>query len=184
MKYFLGVLRGCWVLRFEWITASLDAGYWVDEVPYQIYDNEFGYNAPKLSRASHNRGDPPLFAGCEVQLLGTFNNPTKEQLELMIEAGGGMVVSQLFLWSKRSTATTHDHNDSTDNAIPTRHIILFDKANEGVRRMKMDIQSVKEVARSLEERVQVVHHKDFLDCITTYDIDALDSDDPSDDSAQ
>lgn len=37
------------------ITVSMNAGYWVDEAPYQIYDNEFGINAPKLSRASHFR---------------------------------------------------------------------------------------------------------------------------------
>lgn len=41
------------------IIASMDAGYWVDEVPYQIYDNEFGFNAPKASRASHLRGVSP-----------------------------------------------------------------------------------------------------------------------------
>ncbi|KAF9358604.1 BRCA1-associated RING domain protein 1 [Mortierella sp. NVP85] len=173
VKYFLGILRGCWVLRYEWITASMNAGYWVHESPYQIYDNEFGINAPKISRASHLRRDPPLFAGCEVQLFGTFTRPTKDELELMIEAGGGMVVSQLFSWSMRSTVL---RSDGTDNAHPTRHIILYNQANDGVRnlrRLKTEIRSVSEVARTLDRRVQVVHHREFLDCIASYDISTM-----------
>jgi hypothetical protein len=103
--------------------------------------------------------------------------PTKEQLELMVEAGGGRIVSQLFLWSTRSTATAHHHHSDE----PTRHIILYDQASEGVmslRKMKMELRSVGEMALSLGKRVQVVHHKEFLESIASYDIDILDADDP------
>lgn len=108
-----------------------------------------------------------------MELFGTFNRPTKDELELMIEAGGGMVVSQLFLWSTRSTVL---RSDGADNAQPTRHIILYHQANDGLRnlrRLKTEVQSVSEVARTLGRRVQVVHHKEFLDCIASYDINTM-----------
>ncbi|KAG0007149.1 Breast cancer 1, early onset [Modicella reniformis] len=161
------------------ITASMNAGYWVDELPYQINDNEFGCNAPKMSRARKLRGERPLFSGCEVQLFGTFSRPTKEELELMIETGGGIIVSELFLRSTQSTATHHRHHHRSDNiesAEPRRHILLYDQASEGVmslRKMKTKVHSVRKVAQSLGKRVEVVHYKVLLDCIASYDIGVL-----------
>lgn len=103
----------------------------------------------------------------------------------MVEAGGGVIVPQLFLWSTRPTATAHHHhNDCTDNVEPTRHIILYDQASEGVmslRKMKKETRSVREVADSLGKRLQVVRHKEFLECIASYDIGILDEGDLFDD---
>ncbi|KAF9209886.1 hypothetical protein BGZ49_010416 [Haplosporangium sp. Z 27] len=182
VKYFLGVLRSCWVLRFEWITASMSAGYWVEETSYQIHDNEFGCNAPKLSRASHLRGDPPLFAGYEIQISGVFTKPTKEEVELMIRAGGGTVVPQLFLRdtrlaksiaSQRSNDQTSDQKDSN----PVRHLLLYE-ANGGVmslKKLKTDIQMVRELAQSYGKHVEVTQCKVLLDCISQYDMSSLDN---------
>ncbi|KAI8605988.1 hypothetical protein EDD21DRAFT_362228 [Dissophora ornata] len=176
VKYFLGVLRSCWVLRYEWINVSMNAGYWVDEFPYQVYDNEFGCNAPKLSRASLLRGEPKLFAGYEVQLFGTFIKPTKEEIELMVRAGGGTVVPQLFLRDTRSAKSYTLAMDDQEENYRVRHIILYDQASEGVvslKKLKTEVRSMRELAKSLGKRVEVVQRNILLDCIAQYDMDKL-----------
>ncbi|KAI7824706.1 hypothetical protein BC939DRAFT_449799 [Gamsiella multidivaricata] len=185
VKYFLGVLRGCWVLRYEWINVSMSAGYWVDEVPYQIYDNEFDVNAPKKSRISQQRGEPPLFTGCEVQLFGIFNKPTKEEVELIIRTGGGTVVPQLFLRDTRFARSIASHHNSADTDVvdeSTRHLILYDHTSEGVmslKKLKTEVRSMKELAQSLGKTVRVVHCKNLFDSIAKYDMNQLVDTDPA-----
>ncbi|KAF8939434.1 hypothetical protein BGZ58_009789 [Dissophora ornata] len=158
------------------INVSMNAGYWVDEFPYQVYDNEFGCNAPKLSRASLLRGEPKLFAGYEVQLFGTFIKPTKEEIELMVRAGGGTVVPQLFLRDTRSAKSYTLAMDDQEENYRVRHIILYDQASEGVvslKKLKTEVRSMRELAKSLGKRVEVVQRNILLDCIAQYDMDKL-----------
>ncbi|KAF9352438.1 Breast cancer 1, early onset [Mortierella sp. AD094] len=163
------------------ITASVDAGYWVDETSYQIYDNEFGCNAPKRSRASHLRGDPPLFAGYEVQISGAFTKPTKEEVELMIRAGGGVIVPQLFLRDTRfarSIASQRNNDQASDRneSDPVRHLLLYDQANDGVmslKKLKTEVRMVKELGQSLGKQVEVTQCKILFDCIAQYDMSQL-----------
>ncbi|KAI1318181.1 Breast cancer 1, early onset [Mortierella claussenii] len=200
VKYFLGVLRACWVVRYEWVTASMSAGYWVDEVGYQIHNNEFGTNAPKDSRASQQRGEPPLLAGYEVQLSGTFSGPTKEEVELIIRAGGGSVVPQLFLresrfakslaegdsvadvstssFSRQAIAADSSHRltASQMDAGPVRHLLLFDQAGEGVissRKLKTEVKAMRDLGLSLGKRVEVVQRKVLFECIAAFDMSKL-----------
>ncbi|KAG0258472.1 hypothetical protein DFQ27_004628 [Actinomortierella ambigua] len=77
------------------VEASFRAGYWVKEEPHQAADNEFGNNGPKRSRASHARGEPKLLDGHLIQLFGKFSVPSRADLELLIETGGGRVVEDL-----------------------------------------------------------------------------------------
>ncbi|KAF9975223.1 BRCA1-associated RING domain protein 1 [Actinomortierella ambigua] len=95
IKYFLCILRGCWMVNYSWVEASFRAGYWVKEDLHQAADNEFGNNGPKRSRASHARGDPKLLDGYMIQLFGKFTVPSRADLELLIETGGGKVVEDL-----------------------------------------------------------------------------------------
>ncbi|KAF9918436.1 BRCA1-associated RING domain protein 1 [Lobosporangium transversale] len=167
--YFLGII------------ASMNAGYWVDETGYQIHNNEYGTNAPQKSRASKLKGDPPLFAGCEMQLSGQFGNPTRDEIELMIRAGGGRVVPQLFLrdmrFAKSIAATTlppPSENGNDNNTV--RHLIVFDQAGEGVissRKLKTEVKAMRELGQSLGKRVEVVQRKILLECIAAYDMDRL-----------
>ncbi|KAG0259601.1 hypothetical protein BG011_002533 [Mortierella polycephala] len=182
VKYFLGVLRASWVLRYEWIIGSMEAGYWVDEEPYQIYDNEMGINAPKKSRSSQQQGDPPLFSGCEVQLSGVFVKPTKDEVEIMIRSGGGTVVTQLFLGTIRSSrigraiSRSRSPNDEDNFGTPSRHLILYDQASDGVvslKKLKTTVEFVQTLAHSLGKKVEVVQCKTLLDCIAEYNIDNL-----------
>ncbi|KAF9438621.1 BRCA1-associated RING domain protein 1 [Entomortierella beljakovae] len=182
VKYFLGVLRSCWVLRFEWIVASRNAGYWVDETPYQIYDNEFGCNAPKKSRVSHSNKEPPLFASLEVQLSGTFKKPSKDEIELMIRTGGGMVVPQLFRDTRFAKSISGRNSNKGDHVDELRHILLF-SGNDGVvhlKKVRTDIQTVKDIAKSLGKRVETAQSRSLLDCIAQYDMSKLIESTPDD----
>ncbi|KAG0235271.1 hypothetical protein BGW41_000882 [Actinomortierella wolfii] len=95
IKYFLCILRGCWMLNYSWVEASSQAGYWVKEDPHQVADNEFGNNGSKRSRASHAKGEPKLLDGYVIQLYGKFTVPSRADLELLIEAGAGRIVEDL-----------------------------------------------------------------------------------------
>ncbi|KAF9575513.1 hypothetical protein EC968_002774 [Mortierella alpina] len=181
VKFFLGVLRACWVLRYEWIDASMRAGYWVDEEQYQIHDNEMGCNAPKRSRASQLGGDPPLFTGCEFQLSGVFTTPKKEEVALMIRAGGGMVVPQLFLGDTRLSKSIRAHDDVSANhsgarTSPHRHLIVHDLASNGVvslKKLRTEVESMRKLADTLGKRIELVQCKSLLDCIAQYDMSTL-----------
>ncbi|KAF9186476.1 hypothetical protein BGZ51_002004 [Haplosporangium sp. Z 767] len=182
VKYFLGVLRASWVLRYEWIIMSMEAGYWVDEESYQIYDNEMGINAPKKSRSSQQQGDSPLFSGCEFQLSGIFVKPTKDEVEIMIRSGGGTIVTQLFQEATRTSrigsaiSRSNSPNNGSSLGGPSRHLILYDQASDGVvslKKLKTTVESVRTLAHSLGERAEVVQCKTLLDCIAEYNIDNL-----------
>ncbi|KAF8945593.1 BRCA1-associated RING domain protein 1 [Haplosporangium gracile] len=168
VKFFMGILYGSWVVRFDWILASQEAGYWVDETSYQITDNEMKCNPAKLSRASRSRGDPPLFTNYEFQLIGPFVTPTRDEMELMVKTGGGTTVSRLSQCD-RSTAI----NGSGDF---TKHVLLYDQTNDGVmslKKLKADIGSILAQGRSIGKEVSIVPCKTLLDCISQYDMDKM-----------
>ncbi|KAF9958939.1 hypothetical protein BGZ72_010620 [Mortierella alpina] len=163
------------------IDASMRAGYWVDEEQYQIHDNEMGCNAPKRSRASQLRGDPPLFAGYEFQLSGVFTTPKKEEVALMIRAGGGIIVPQLFLGDTRLSKSIRAHEDITADQLtartsPRRHLILHDLASNGVvslKKLRTEVESMRELADTLGKQIELVQCKSLLDCIAQYDMSTL-----------
>ncbi|KAF9155002.1 BRCA1-associated RING domain protein 1 [Linnemannia schmuckeri] len=168
VKFFMGILYGSWVVRFDWILASQEAGYWVDETSYQIADNEMKCNPAKLSRASRARGDPPLFTNYEFQLAGPFVTPTRDEMELMIKTGGGTVVSRL---SQRDRTTAANGSGGF-----TKHVLLYDQTNDGVmslKKLKADIESTMAHGRSIGKEVSIVPCKTLLDCISQYDMDKM-----------
>ncbi|KAG0069942.1 hypothetical protein BGZ89_001785 [Linnemannia elongata] len=167
VKFFMGILHASWVVRFDWIMASQEAGYWVDETSYQIADNEMNCNPAKLSRASRSRGDHPLFTNYEFQLAGPFVTPTRDEMELMIRTGGGAVVARLFQ-RDRSTAANDGDN--------TKHVLLYDQTNDGVlslKKLKVEIKSVQAQALSIGKTVSIVPCKALLDCISQYDMEKM-----------
>ncbi|KAG0277626.1 hypothetical protein BGZ95_005630 [Linnemannia exigua] len=154
VKFFMGILHASWVVRYDWLVASQAAGYWVDETSYQISDNEMGCNPAKLSRASRSRGDPPLFTNFEFQLAGTFVTPTRDEIELMIKTGGGIIVPKLF---------QRDRSAAVNNGSFTRHVLLYDQASEGVMSLKK--------LRSEIEAAQLQGHS--IGKVVAYDMDKL-----------
>ncbi|KAF9922712.1 hypothetical protein FBU30_007153 [Linnemannia zychae] len=151
------------------IMASQEAGYWVDETPYQISDNEMGCNPAKLSRASRLQGDPPLFTNYEFQLAGTFITPSREEIELIIKIGGGTIVPKLFHRDRFSA-----NNNSNSSYI--KHILLYDQANDGVmslKKLKSEVEATRRQSSSVGKAFTVVTCRNLLDCISQYDMERI-----------
>uniref|UniRef100_A0A8C1QEK5 BRCA1 associated RING domain 1 n=1 Tax=Cyprinus carpio TaxID=7962 RepID=A0A8C1QEK5_CYPCA len=83
-----GVLSGCWILTFSWVSCSLQAGSWVRESEYEAGDGPL--------RARVNRGSllPPLFDGCFFYMLGSFRKPPKQELIQLVKEGGGQLLNR------------------------------------------------------------------------------------------
>lgn len=83
-----GVLNGCWILNFSWLSCSLQAGSWVEQSGYEAGDGPL--------RARANRGSllPPLFDGCFFYMLGSFRKPPKDDLLQLVKAGGGQLLKR------------------------------------------------------------------------------------------
>ncbi|KAG7463949.1 hypothetical protein MATL_G00182100 [Megalops atlanticus] len=83
-----GVLNGCWILKFPWVEACLQAGGWTDESEYEVGEG------PRRSRVNRDNLLPRLFDGCFFFLLGSFNKPPKEELLRLVKEGGGQVLTR------------------------------------------------------------------------------------------
>ncbi|XP_063069497.1 BRCA1-associated RING domain protein 1 [Engraulis encrasicolus] len=83
-----GILGGCWILRFSWVSACLQAGERAAEA-----DHEAG-EGPQRSRLNRSNLLPRLFDGCYFFLLGSFRRPEKAELLQLIQDGGGQVLSR------------------------------------------------------------------------------------------
>ncbi|RXN31389.1 BRCA1-associated RING domain 1 [Labeo rohita] len=83
-----GVLNGCWILRFSWVSCSLRAGSWVGESEFEAGDGPL--------RARVNRGSllPPLFDGCFFYMLGSFCKPPKDEIIQLVKEGGGQLLNR------------------------------------------------------------------------------------------
>ncbi|KAK3730858.1 hypothetical protein QZH41_009976, partial [Actinostola sp. cb2023] len=38
LNVLLAIAQGCWLVSPEWAMKSLEAGYWIDEEPYELAD--------------------------------------------------------------------------------------------------------------------------------------------------
>ncbi|KAK7939642.1 hypothetical protein WMY93_002968 [Mugilogobius chulae] len=70
----LGLLVGCWVVKYKWVEACLQAGERVPEIHHEAGEG------PQRSRINRCSLLPPLFDGCFFFLLGSFTSPAKEEL--------------------------------------------------------------------------------------------------------
>ncbi|XP_064185611.1 BRCA1-associated RING domain protein 1 [Anguilla rostrata] len=83
-----GVLSGCWVLRFSWVEACLKAEGWVEESGFEAGEG------PQRSRINRDNLLPQLFDGCFFFFLGSFRNPSREELLQLAKEGGGQVLAR------------------------------------------------------------------------------------------
>lgn len=90
-----GLLRGCWILDKSWLLASLEAGGWVDEEPYELVTFSAAVKARRLERGAdfkcqllHELG--PIF-------IGKYCKVPRKELADMVQLAGGQIVNQLRL---------------------------------------------------------------------------------------
>ncbi|XP_035031379.1 BRCA1-associated RING domain protein 1 [Hippoglossus stenolepis] len=118
----LGLLAGCWVVRYSWVEASLQAGKWMPETEHEAGEG------PQRSRLNRCSLLPPLFDGCFFFLLGSFKAPTKDKLTKLLREGGGQLLSRQpkpdsDVTQTLSAAAYHALTGS-DQALCTQYIIF------------------------------------------------------------
>ncbi|TMS06189.1 BRCA1-associated RING domain protein 1 [Larimichthys crocea] len=84
----LGLLAGCWLVKFSWVDACLQAGEWMPETEHEAGEG------PQRSRINRCSLLPPLFDGCFFFLLGSFKGPSKDELIRLLREGGGQLLSR------------------------------------------------------------------------------------------
>ena len=96
LKYMQGVLSGCWVVSWDWVVASIAAGAWVEETPFEFAgDNCTGLTfAPRRSRLTEARAAPRLLQGLKISVNPDLdrNDPSVADLDSIIQLGGAVRV--------------------------------------------------------------------------------------------
>ncbi|XP_068185282.1 BRCA1-associated RING domain protein 1 isoform X2 [Antennarius striatus] len=105
----LGLLAGCWIVRFSWVEACLQAGKRVPENEHEAGE------APRRSRINRCSLLPPLFDGCFFFLLGPFKTPSKDKLAKLIHEGGGQILKRQ---PKPESDVTQTLNAAAYHALP------------------------------------------------------------------
>uniref|UniRef100_A0A3B4ZVW2 BRCA1 associated RING domain 1 n=1 Tax=Stegastes partitus TaxID=144197 RepID=A0A3B4ZVW2_9TELE len=118
----LGVLAGCWVVRYSWVEACLQAGEWMPEAEHEAGEG------PQRSRINRCSLLPPLFDGCFFFLLGSFKAPTKDELARLIREGGGQLLSRQPKPDSDVTQTlsaaAYHAPPGSDQALCTQYIVF------------------------------------------------------------
>ncbi|KAF7216036.1 BRCA1-associated RING domain protein 1 [Nothobranchius furzeri] len=117
----LGLLAGCWVVKYSWVEACLQAGKWAPEAEHEAGEG------PQRSRINRCSLLPPLFDGCFFFLLGPFKAPTKDELTKLLREGGGQLLSRQPKPDSDVTQTlsaaAYHAQPGSDQALCTQYII-------------------------------------------------------------
>ncbi|XP_072253317.1 BRCA1-associated RING domain protein 1 [Leuresthes tenuis] len=117
----LGLLAGCWVVKYSWVEACLEAGKWLPEAEHEAGEG------PRRSRINRLSLLPPLFDGCFFFLLGHFKSPSKDELTKLLREGGGQLLSRQPKPDSDVTQTlsaaAYHAMPSSDQALCTQYII-------------------------------------------------------------
>ncbi|XP_066543968.1 BRCA1-associated RING domain protein 1 [Amia ocellicauda] len=105
----LGLLGGCWILRFQWVEDSLKAGVMALETEYEAGEG------PQRSRLNRENLLPRLFDGCLFFFLGSFQQPGKADLARLVQEGGGRLLSRQ---PKPDSDVTQTVNTAAYHAAP------------------------------------------------------------------
>ncbi|XP_048390651.2 BRCA1-associated RING domain protein 1 isoform X2 [Stegostoma tigrinum] len=90
MKSLMGIVSGCWLVKFEWVIACLEKNDRVAEEDYEINV----VNGPKRGRRNQEQQLPKLFDGCHFYFMGPFKSCKKEDLVHLAKVGGGQVLAR------------------------------------------------------------------------------------------
>ncbi|XP_048582540.1 microcephalin isoform X2 [Nematostella vectensis] len=90
------IAQGCWLVSPEWVMKSLEAGYWVDEEPYELADD---FPAAQLSRLERVSSGPcfrqELFKEMEPIFVAEDTSPPRDELIHLITLCGGNVCTSI-----------------------------------------------------------------------------------------
>uniref|UniRef100_A0A3P8T6P0 BRCA1 associated RING domain 1 n=1 Tax=Amphiprion percula TaxID=161767 RepID=A0A3P8T6P0_AMPPE len=138
----LGVLAGCWVVRYS-VEACLQAGQWMPEAEHEAGEG------PQRSRINRCSLLPPLFDGCFFFLLGSFKAPAKDELTRLIREGGGQLLSRQPKPDSDVTQTlsaaAYHALPGSDQALCTQYVIFDPQGPHKpavVRRQRLAVEAL------------------------------------------
>ncbi|XP_047403444.1 BRCA1-associated RING domain protein 1 isoform X1 [Sciurus carolinensis] len=160
LKCMLGILNGCWVLKFEWVKASLQKKVCEREEKYEIPEG------PQRSRLNREQLLPKLFDGCYFYFGGTFKHHPKDNLIKLVTAAGGQILSRKpkpdsDVTQTINTVAYHAKPDS-DQRFCTQYIIYEDLSNYRPERVR-------------QGKVWMAPSSWFIDCVMSFELLPLDS---------
>nr|XP_035943276.1 BRCA1-associated RING domain protein 1 isoform X1 [Halichoerus grypus] len=160
LKCMLGILNGCWILKFEWVKACLQRKACEQEEKYEIPEG------PRQSRLNKEQLLPKLFDGCYFYLAGTFKHHPKDNLIKLVAAAGGQVLSRKpkpdsDVTQTINTVAYHARPDS-DQRFCTQYIIYEDLSNHRPERVR-------------QGKVWMAPSSWFIDCVMSFELLPLDS---------
>eukprot|EP01080_Neovahlkampfia_damariscottae_P001147 gene1147-10661_t len=93
LKYSSGIVRGNWIVGFQWITDSFKKNQWLKEDDYEVLGDNVALNGPRKGREE----DLYLFKDVHIYFNGTFEspNPSLNELILLLKYGGGNQLKSL-----------------------------------------------------------------------------------------
>lgn len=160
LKCMLGILNGCWILNFEWVKACLQSKEWEQEEKYEIPEG------PQRSRLNREQLLPKLFDGCYFYLGGVYKHHPKDHLIMLVNAGGGQILSRKpkpdsDVTQTINTVAYHARPDS-DQHFCTQYIIHEDL-------------SICRPEKVRQGKVWMASSSWLIDCVMSFDLLPLDS---------
>ena len=156
----LGILSGCWILKFEWVKACLPSKECEQEEKYEIPEG------PQKSRLNRERLLPKWFDGCYFYFGGTFKHHPKDNLIKLVAAGGDQIVIRKAkpdsdMTQTINTVAYHAKADS-DQHFCTQYIIYEDLSNHRPERVRQG-----QVCRAPSSW--------FIECVMSFELPSLDN---------
>ena len=156
----LGILSGCWILKFEWVKACLQSKECEQEEKYEIPEG------PQKSRLNREQLLSKLFDGCYFYLGGTFKHHPKDNLIKLVAAGGGQILIRKpkpdsDVTQTINTVAYHAKPDS-DQRLCTPYTIYEDLSNHRPERV-------------WQGKVWMAPSSWFIDCVMSFELLPLDN---------
>ncbi|KAJ1964173.1 BRCA1-associated RING domain protein 1 [Dispira parvispora] len=138
LKYMYGVLAGAYIVDYEWLVDSVNAGHHLGEKPYLVRGDlmfknsrhsvasgstrDQGEMGPSLARTAHSQGKPHLFHGWTFYLDASLDSTpsNRETIRHLVRFGGGKVLARLPA-QVNSTNTRNASPDSPVVLVPPDH---------------------------------------------------------------
>ncbi|XP_007528003.1 BRCA1-associated RING domain protein 1 isoform X2 [Erinaceus europaeus] len=160
LKCMLGILNGCWVLKFEWVKVCLQKKEYEQEENYEIPEG------PQRSRLNREHLLPKLFDGCYFYLGGTFRHHPKDNLIKLVTAAGGQILSRKpkpdsDVTQTINTVAYHAKADS-DQRFCTQYIIYEDVSSHRPERVR-------------QGKVWMAPSSWFIGCVMSFELLPLDN---------
>ncbi|XP_074154866.1 BRCA1-associated RING domain protein 1 isoform X2 [Sminthopsis crassicaudata] len=155
MKCILGIISGCWILKFDWVKACLESRMCEPEEKYEMP------GGPQRSRLNREQLLPKLFDGCYFYFEGTFKHHSKDELIKLAKASGGQILNRKpkpdsDVTQTINTVSYHASPDS-DQRFCTQYIIYDAFSNYRPERIR-------------QGKVWMAPSSWFIDCLMSFQV--------------